>query len=159
MSKFNPSKLKVTFLPPATPFKPVDERKYTMTHSEETGETFLTVGYCYDESCINPKIHDEVMAEWIPRMGQYILNGKVHVSNGEYDEQNSKIRFMIFQQEIAFALTSIVYGDRALYQYYPWLLDSPIYIQFECVYPLYHQLLYFGTPRQYLTVALQESVS
>lgn len=159
MSKFNPSNLSVTFLPPATPFKPVDERKYTMTHSDETGELFLTVGYCYDESAIDPKFRDEVLAEWIPRMGQYVLSGKVYVSGGEYDEQYAKIRFMIFQRELNLALTSIVYGDRALYQYYPWLLDSPIYIQFESVFPLYNQMLYFGTPRQYLTAALQQSVS
>ncbi|WP_449623008.1 staygreen family protein [Robertmurraya sp. Marseille-Q9965] len=159
MSKFIPSNLSVKFLPPATPYKPVDERKYTMTHSDETGELFLTIGYCYDESAINANFRDEVLAEWIPRMGQYILSGKVYVCGGEYDEQYAKIRFMIFQKELSLALTSIVYGDRGFYQYYPWLLDSPIYIQFESRYPLYNQLLYYGTPRQYLTAALQESVS
>lgn len=159
MSKFNPSNLRVTFLPPVTPFKPVDERKYTMTQSDETGELFLTVGYCFDESCVDPNFRDEVFAEWTPQMGQYVLTGKVYVSGGEFDEQYSKIRFMIFQRELKTALTSIVYGDRAFYQYYPWLLDSPIYIQFESVYPLYHQMLYYGTPRQYLTAALQQTVS
>ncbi|MFE8699328.1 staygreen family protein [Cytobacillus sp. FJAT-54145] len=159
MSKFNPSKLSVTFLPPVTPFKPVDERKYTLTHSDETGELFLTVGYCFDMSAIKPKFRDEVLAEWIPRMGQYILKGKVYVSGGEFDEQYSKIRFMIFQRELKLALTAMIYGDRAFYQNYPWLLDSPIYIQFESNFPQYNQLLYYGTPRQFLNEALQESVT
>jgi hypothetical protein len=159
MSKFNPSKLRVTFFPPATSFKPVDERKYTMTHNDETGELFLTVGYCYDVSAINPTFRDEVLAEWVPQMGQYVLKGKVYVGGEEFDEQYSKIRFMIFQRELTEALTTIVYGDRAFFQNYPWLLDSPIYIHFESVYPLYNQSLYQGTPRQYLMAAFHQSVS
>lgn len=154
MSKFNPSKLSVTYLPPATPFKPVDERKYTLTHSDDTGELYLTVGYCYDMDAINPKFRDEVLAEWVPRMGQYVLSGKVYVTGGEFDEQYSKIRFMIFQRELSLALTAIVYGDRAFYQHYPWLLDSPIYIHFESTFPQFNQTLFAGTPRHFLTAAL-----
>ncbi|WP_077212998.1 staygreen family protein [Bacillus dakarensis] len=159
MSKFNPSNLSVTFLPPATPYKPVEERKYTMTHSDETGELFLTVGYCYDISMINAEKHDEVLAEWVPSGGQFVLKGKVHVSGGEFDEQYSKVRFMIFQRELNLALTAIIYGDRIFFHNYPWLLDSPIYIEFESIYPTYHQVLYYGTPRQYLASALKQSVS
>ncbi|MDZ5472723.1 staygreen family protein [Bacillus sp. 31A1R] len=159
MSKFNPSKLSATYLPPATQFKPVDERKYTLTHSDETGDLFLTIGYCYDTGAINPKIRDEVLAEWVPQMGQYVLKGKVYISGGEFDEQFSKIRYMIFKKELNLALTAIVYGDKLFYSNYPWLLDSPIYIQFESIFPQYHQLVYFGTPRQYLTAAIQQSVS
>lgn len=159
MSTFDPNKLSVTFLPPVTPFKPLEERKYTMTHSDTTGELFLTVGYCFDVSCINPTIRDEVIVEWVPQMGQYMLAGKVHVSGGEYDEQYAKLRFMIFKRDLILALTSIVYGDRAFYQFYPWLLDAPIYIQFESNYPEFDQLLYYGTPRHYMVAATKQSLA
>jgi len=151
MSKFDPAKLKLTYFPPATPFKPVDERKYTFTHSDVTGELFLTIGYCYDFDAINMKLRDEVFAEWKHTMGQYTLTGKVFVSNGEFNEKYSMIRFHIFQKELPLALTAMVYGDRNFYMNHPWLLDSPIYVQFESAFPQFHQLIYYGTPRQYLT--------
>ena len=31
----------------------VDKRKYTLTHSDETGELFLTIGKKYDNESIN----------------------------------------------------------------------------------------------------------
>lgn len=158
MSKFDPSMLNVTYFPPATPFKPVDERKYTLTHSDVTGELFLTIGYCYDYDAVNSKFRDEVLAEWKPVMGQYTLLGKLYVTNGEFDENYALIRFHIFQKELPLALTAMVYGDQKFYQNYPWLLDSPIYIQFESSYPQYNQYMYFGTPRYYLTTALKQRV-
>lgn len=156
MSKFDPAKLSVTIFPPATPYKPVDERKYTLTHIDTTGELFLTIGYCYDYQAINEKFRDEVLAEWKPRMGQYTLIGKVYVSNGEFDEKYAMVRYLIFQRELPLALTAIVYGDQALYQNHPWLLDAPIYIQFESSYTQFQQFVYYGTPRQYLTTANKE---
>lgn len=155
MSKFNPSKLSVEYLPPATEFRPVDRRKYTLTHSDATGELFLAIGGYYDLNAIKPKFRDEVFAEWLPQMGQYVLSGKVYISGGEFDEPYSKIRFMIFQKELELALTAIVYGDRCFYSNYPWLLDSPIFVHFESVYPEFSKMLYYGTPRQYLKAALQ----
>ncbi|PWW25821.1 staygreen protein [Cytobacillus oceanisediminis] len=155
MSKFNPSKLAVNYLPPATEFRPVDRRKYTLTHSDATGELFLAIGGYYDLNAIRPKFRDEVFAEWQPQMGQYVLSGKVYISGGEFDEQYSKIRFMIFQKELDLALTAMVYGDSSFYSNYPWLLDSPIFIHFESVYPQFSKILYYDTPRKYLQAALQ----
>lgn len=150
MSSFNPTKLSVTFIPPLTRYKPVERRKYTLTHSDRTGNLFLTIGYCYDVNAINPMLRDEVLAEWVPQMGQYVLRGKVYISGGEYDEQYSNIRFLIFQRELNKALTAIVYGDRELFQSYPWLLDSPIYIQFDSNFQSFNRMLYYGTPRTFL---------
>lgn len=150
MNEMDPTKLRVTFFPPATPYKPVDERKYTLLKTDHTGEYFLTIGYCYDSSLMNSPSHKEILAEWIPRMGQYILKGKVHMSDGEMDEKQARIRFMMLQKELKLGLYYIVYGDYAFYQNYPWLLDSPIYIQFESTYPKFQKILYYGTPRQIL---------
>ncbi|NHM32458.1 staygreen family protein [Neobacillus terrae] len=155
MSLFDPSKLSVKFLAPATPFRPIDGRKYTLTHSDQTGELFLSIGNEYDNPSINKYFRDEVIAEWQPQMGEFTLYGKVYVDSGEFDENYSSIRYMIFKKELHLALSAIIYGDQILFSYFPWLLDAPIYIEFESTYPAYRQLLYYGTPRHYLTEAIQ----
>ncbi|MEL3972225.1 staygreen family protein [Rossellomorea oryzaecorticis] len=150
MSDFNPDKLSVTYLPPASIFNPIDNRKYTLTHSDLTGELYVSIGSQYDLMKINAQMRDEVLGEWRREQGQYTLCGKVYVSGGEFDEKLSKVRFMIFKKELPLALTAIVNGDQGFYTYYPWLLDAPIYIYFESVFDEFNQVIYFGTPRQYL---------
>lgn len=159
MSKSQSGKLCVTFFPPATPFKPVDERKYTFSKNNETGDCNLTIGYCFDESVIDPVYHNEIFSEWVYRRGQYILKGKVFVNSSEVEEQYAKKRFLFFQREMQEALTSIVNGERRFFQNYPWLLDSPIYIHFESTFPKYNQVFYYGKPRQYLAQGQQEFIS
>lgn len=155
MSKLNPSKLTVLYSPPATEFRPVDHRKYTLTQSKTTGEWFLCIGYRYDLNARNKKFQDEVYAEWIPQLGQYVLSGKVYLCDGENDKQYAKIRYMICQREVEQALSALIYGDRVFFSNYPWLLDSPIYIHFESNYDEYNKMFYYGTPRQYLNAAIE----
>ncbi len=153
MSEFNPDKLSKKYLPPANMFGPLEKRRYTLTHSDYSAELFLTIGTRYDLEAVNEKLRDEVLAEWKTRDGEYILLGKVHVSNGDYDKNFSRIRYLIFKKELPLALTGIIYGDKDFFIHYPWLLDSPIIIHFESVYPEYNDVLYYGTPRQYLSDA------
>ena len=40
MTEFNYSKLHVIYLPYVTEYKPVAGRKYTLTHSDDTGDLF-----------------------------------------------------------------------------------------------------------------------
>lgn len=150
MREFNPEKLSVIYHPPSSVFHPMDGRKYTMTHSDVTGELFLSIGCHYDMEKLNPKMRDEVLAEWTRVMGQYTLSGTVYVSGGEFDENMAKVRYMIFKKELPLALSAIVNGDRGFFTYFPWLLDAPIYVRFESFFSEFHQLLFFGTPRQYL---------
>ncbi|NQD67073.1 hypothetical protein HP456_14250 [Bacillus haikouensis] len=150
MSEFHPEKLAVTYLPPASIFNPIDNRKYTLTHSDTNGQLYLSIGSQYDLSKINAQMRDEVLGEWRRELGQYTLFGKVYVSGGEFDEKLSKVRFMIFKKEIPLALNAFVNGDNGFYTYYPWLLDAPVYIYFESVFNEFNQVIYFGTPRQYL---------
>lgn len=153
MSKFKPEKLSVTYIAPATSFEPIDCRKYTLTHSDSTGELFLSIGITYDYQAINFAMRDEVLADWITNNGEYLLYGKVYISNGEFDRNMSRIRYMIFKKELDLALTGIIYGDRSFFTFYPWLLDAPIYIQFGSIYPEFSKLEYYGTPRKYLNLA------
>ncbi|WP_251550603.1 staygreen family protein [Neobacillus muris] len=149
MSILVPSKLLTAFLPPVTAFRPVEGRKYTLKYSDSTGQLFLTIGSNYDGGT-NQSFRDEVLAEWVHRMGEYSLVGRVHVSGDEFDKNYAKIRYAIFQKDINLALQAMVYGDQAFYTNFPWLLDAPIYIRFESVFPEFNQVLYYGTPRQFM---------
>ncbi len=92
------------FLPPTTECMPVKGRKYTMTHSDATRELFLSIGNQYNfNAAINFKIRDEVLAEWIQQNEQFNFWGKVHVNRGEFDENSSKKRFLIFEREAKLA--------------------------------------------------------
>jgi len=150
MNKFIPSKLNVTYCAPATEFRPIERRKYTFFQSNRTGELFLNIGNNYDFNVINPRYRDEVFAEWTTQMGQYVLSGKMHVSDGEFDEHYAKLRLLIFQREVHVALATMIHGDRSFLLNYPWLLDSPIYIHFDSNFPEFSKMIYYGTPRQYL---------
>jgi len=149
MTKIPNDRLQTILLPPATEFSPVEGRKYTMTHSDVTGQLFVSIGYVYDYSKIT-QMRDEVLAEWVPHVGQYVLLGKVYVTGGEYDENTTKIRYMIFKKEMETAIQAIVQGDEAFFCHFPWFLDFPIYIHFESVNHNYNHVLYFGTPRYYI---------
>jgi hypothetical protein len=151
MSDFNPQKLSVKLMPPATSAQPIEGRKYTLTHSDITAELFLDIGYVYNYEAVNWKMRDEVLAKWKnDKNGRLNLVGEAYIDGGEFGESVSGIRFSIFKKEMDTALKGIVYGDLPFYENYPVLLDAPIFIYYESIYPQYNQIYYYGTPRQYL---------
>uniref|UniRef100_A0A942T2I7 Staygreen family protein n=2 Tax=Neobacillus citreus TaxID=2833578 RepID=A0A942T2I7_9BACI len=146
---FNPSKLHVNCLS-SSPSMQVYGRKYTLTHSDTTGDLFLSIGYHYDLKGINVSKRDEVLAEWMTtKKGAPILSGNVYVSGGEFDEQTAQRRFLIFQRELNLALSAIIYGDQRLFRQYPELLDANIFIHFNSIFPAFNQTMYYRTPRYY----------
>lgn len=151
MALFDPRKLSVKIITPANTFYPVEGRKYTLTHSDITAELFLDIGYVFNYQAINPKMRDEVLAEWEKDdRGNHYLTGKAYVDNGEFSKEEADTRFHIFKKEMSTALKGIVYGDLPFYSNYPVLLDAPIFIHYESSYPAFRQTLYYGTPRNYL---------
>lgn len=154
-SSFNPQTLSVTTRSPANFYQPVNGRKYTLTHSDETGQLFLEIGHEYSHKSINWKMRDEVLAEWQKDWQDRLsLLGKVYVDGGEFSEDMVAYRNDIFKREIETALKAIVYGDMPFYRNYPILLDAPIIITFHSVYPQYRQTIPYGTPREYLKQVL-----
>ncbi|PYZ94942.1 hypothetical protein CR194_05335 [Salipaludibacillus keqinensis] len=148
---FSKNKLSVTFIPPATFCNPVLQRKYTLTHSDETGELFLSVGLTFDNNAIDMTMRDEVIAEWKQdRNGLMILKGCAFVDAGMFDEQTASIRYTIFKREMALALMGMINGDSAFFPCHPTLLDSPIFIQYVSIFPQFHHVSYEGTPRDFL---------
>ena len=152
MSNFNPNRLFVNLIKPATFTCPVEGRKYTLTHSDNTGELFLDIGCIYNFQAINPQMRDEVLAEWKKDIhGGLKLAGKVYIDGGEFSSSAAGRRFNVFNKEMDTAINAIVYGDVPLYTHYPILLHKPIYIRYMSSYPQYRRLLYYGTPYEYLS--------
>ena len=155
MNRLNPSELNVIYSPPATEYKPVDGRKYRFAKANNHGEAYLCNGYDYENLPTKHKFREELRAEWIPQMGQYVFCGKTTVNHDHGEDHHVKLRLLMSQQEIPDALAAIMYSDRAFFFHYPWLLDSPIYIQFQSKYEDYNKMIYYGTPRQYLNETVE----
>ncbi len=91
MKNLKPSKLTVQFLPGAQPDGPILPRRYTLTHSDSTGELLLSIGLEFNRPQISGwytrLMRDEVLAEWIdsskgapPRLGN---PGEISPAPGE----------------------------------------------------------------------------
>ncbi|WP_416826467.1 staygreen family protein [Ectobacillus polymachus] len=152
MTQCNPPKLAVKYVRPANDEKPVHGRKYTLIHSNGTGDLLLTINYSYDLETIDEKMRDEVLAEWMIAPDHVpALFGVVLVSNGQFSEEIAMQRFTIFEQEMTTSLQGIIQGDEKFFRTYPALQNAPIYIYFQSIYPAYAGLYYYGTPKQYLS--------
>ncbi|WP_233880909.1 staygreen family protein [Virgibacillus halodenitrificans] len=151
MCTINLKKLSVRYIPPADFNQPVSNRKYTLTHSDTTGQLFLDIGYVYNYEAINPAQKDEVLAEWRndPSMCMY-LAGTVDVDGIQVIEATSAKRFEIFNREMNTALQGMIYGDLPFYSYHPFLINAPIFISYNSAFPQYRQVKYYGTPRYYI---------
>ena len=142
MKKLNPENLKVN-LGVVSETEPIMPRKYTLTHSDITGELFLTIAAKYDYDKITD-MRDEVLAKWSMVNDEYVLMVNVMVDN-EKNPVMSAIRNDIFVKELPLALEAIVYGDRELLKSKPYLYKAPIYVKFNSVYPMFNRLELWGT--------------
>lgn len=157
---FDPQKLTTNLIPPATFVQPIKGRKYTLTHSDITGELFLDIGTVYNYEAINWDLRDEVLAEWqIDHFNRVSIVGKAHVDDGQFTKEQSKFRYNIFRREMSTALKGMFYGDKKFFSNYPTLLEAPIYILYSSTYPEFNHTIYYGTPRDYLNFDSQRSLS
>lgn len=147
MSEFKPEKLFVDFKNGITETEPVIPRTYTLTHSDETGDLFLTVGGIYDWDKITT-LRDEVLAEWVNEDGKYKMKVYVHV-DGEKGLKETAIRNEIFRRELPLALTAIRYGDRKFFYENNNLDNAPIIVHFNSMVDDYNKKEDWGTFKQY----------
>lgn len=134
MTRLIPNKLHVTLTEATTPQGPITPRRYTLTHSDRTGDLFLTIGTDYDYEQISGwytrLMRDEVLAEWQDDEEGPALHVYCHVSGG-FVLGPSAIRFAIFQRELPLALEAIRYGDRELFESASHLDGAPVLIHFQ----------------------------
>jgi hypothetical protein len=148
LNKFNPEKLYVQYMDDVNPTGPVIPRRYTLTHSDVTGELFLTIGIRYAWDKINA-MRDEVLGEWSSNGSIPYASIYVYIDQGEYDRHIAAKRNEIFRRELPLALTALRYGDRFLFDAYPYLDRAPIIVNFMSAYPQYSTRENWGIFRDY----------
>jgi len=111
-------KLHVKYLPGADSNYPRDPRYYTLTHSDTTGELFLSIGKSYDKEEISGLytrfMRDEVLAE-LKGVKRAKLHVYCHVSGGIVFGL-ARWRYNIFQSELKLVLQAIRFGDKSFFE-------------------------------------------
>lgn len=146
MKKINPKKVFTEFRDGVNKIEPIEGRKYTVTHSDKTGDLFVTIGLKYAEDKID-KLRDELLLTWTYSDERLKLIGQVLIDNEVI--KNSRIRNIIFKKEMPLALQAIRYADRELFQLNKSLDDIPIEIQFISQSEKYNKIIEFGTMKEY----------
>jgi len=152
MGRLRPEKLHVTFASPTGPRGPVSPRCYTLTHSDWTGDLFLTIGPTFNRSQISGLyvrlMRDEVLGEWVEERSRPALRVHCHVSGG-LALGPASFRFAIFKRELPLALEALCYGDRDLFEARPALDRAPISVHFHAVQARYNRVDDWGIPGDY----------
>jgi hypothetical protein len=134
MERLNPEKLHITYLTGTTPENLVLPRLYTLTHSDRTGELFLTIGGQYDKQQISKLytrlMRDEVLAELANDGDKLVFKVYCHISGG-FIIGTAKWRYNIFHSELPLVLEAIRYGDRTLFEKNLQLDNTPVLIHFQ----------------------------
>jgi hypothetical protein len=155
MSRLNPEKLHVTFDGGITPEEFVLPRRYTLTHSDATGDLFLTVSNEYDHEAIRGLytrlMRDEVLGEWLEKDSGPELHLYCHVSGG-FVFGSARFRYNIFKRELPLVLEAICFGDKALFAAQSSLNAAPILVHFISKKKRYNQVESWGTPKDYFVV-------
>jgi hypothetical protein len=132
MTQLNPEMLHVQFRDGSTETGPLNPRAYTLTHSDLTGELFLTIGKEINLSQIDGiytwLMRDEVLAEW-ELSDPATLHVFCHVSGGLVFG-TARMRYHIFRYHMPMVLEAFCYGDRALLQEHPEMARARIVVHF-----------------------------
>lgn len=147
MKRNNANKVFTEYRNNVTAIHPIKGRKYTMTHSDQTGDLFVTIGLEYAEDKVLP-IRDEVRLEWSQLGNKPVLYGEVMI-DGEGIPGSPHNRNAIFQKEMPTALKAIRYGDHALFEKYPELDKTPVFIQFISHNTMFNKLYHVGNIGNY----------
>jgi hypothetical protein len=151
-SRLRTEKLHVRFPGGVEAEGPVVPRRYTLTHSDSTGELFLTVDSQYDRKQVSGWytrfMRDEVLAEWRDDGSGPHLHVYCHVSGGLV-LGTAGWRDAIFRHELTLVLEAFRHGDRRLYQAHPSLDHASIEVHFKSHRRRYRRAETWGTPSEY----------
>lgn len=134
MSDLRPEKLRVKFIGESDPEGPISPRNYSLTHSDTTGDLFLSVGTEYDRAAISGFytriMRDEVLAELIESSGDPELHVYCHVSGGLV-VGSAGWRYAIFQRHLRQVLQALRCGDEIFYERHPRLDKARVIVHFH----------------------------
>jgi hypothetical protein len=152
MSRLSPERLHVQYRGGATAQGPAVPRCYTLTHSDATGDLFLTVGTEYNRKQISGLytrlMRDEVLAEWREDDGKPALHVCCHVSGG-LAIGLAGWRDAIFRHELPLVLEAFRYGDQKFFDASPNLDEAPVLVHFRSGQRRYRQLEHWGKVSDY----------
>lgn len=146
MREFNRDKLWINYQ--LHNFNQLNPRRYTLTHSDETGDLFLVISsnYAYDK--LTP-MRDEVLGEWTTKdFKNYYFYAYVRLDDEDGTKSTAR-RNEIFIKELPTALKAIKYGDPYLFTAYPQFNSTPIYVHFQSADPKYNRTEYYQTFNYY----------
>ena len=153
MSRLQPEKLHVGYDNETSTQEFHLPRRYTLTHSDATGDLFLMISKEYDLQAISKLytrlMRDEVLAEWPEDESRPELHVYCHVSGGLVFG-TAKFRYDIFRRELPLALEAICYGERDLFNAQPHLKSAPIFVHFQAKQKRYNQIEPWGRIEDYL---------
>lgn len=133
MSEFDPKKLHLSFDEQLFRQDSILPRKYTLTHSDSTGDLFLTIAREFDQEQISGiytrLMRDEVLAEW-QYTNFYTLLIHCYVSGG-FVLGPAKWRNKIFIHHMPMVIKALVYGDINFLRKGHELQNAPIYVDFQ----------------------------
>lgn len=152
MRHLNPNKLHVKFLQGVTPEDPMHPRAYTLTHSDSTGDLFLTIARQYNQKQISGwytrLMRDEVLAKWEYLDNTFSLRVYCHVSGGLIFG-TANWRESIFRSHMPMVLEAFRYGDRRLFHNHPELDNAKILVYFKRARSDQGKVENWGQPKDY----------
>lgn len=152
VKRLNIEKLHTTFTPGTFPDRLALPRRYTLTHSDSTGDLYLTISVEYNKKqcsgLYTRLMRDEVFAEISETGTGYALNVYCHVSGG-FVFGNAKFRYDIFQRELPLVLESLRYGDKVLFGNVTEVKNTPVIVYFKSSKSLYNKSENWGIISDY----------
>jgi hypothetical protein len=132
MTHLNPDLLHVKFIDGVNETGPLKPRVYTLTHSDITGELFLTIGkeinFPQISGIYTRLMRDEVIAEW-ELSEPATLHVFCHVSGGLVFG-TARMRYDIFKFHMPMVLEAFCFADRILVKEYPVLAKGSVVVHF-----------------------------
>lgn len=156
MSRLDTKKLSVEYVG-VNSTEPIIPRRYTLTHSDETAELYLSIGLDFAYHKLNP-MRDEVMGEWILNGDSYIYYVYLFV-NGQFITENKAIREAVFRRELPLALEAIRYGDNDFFNAHLELDNAPIIVYFLSTDPMYNKIENWGTFSDYKITLAKKNIN
>ena len=158
MTRLNPNLLHVHFTDGADQTGPLSPRAYTLTHSDFSGELFLTIGKKINLAQIRGiytrLMRDEVLAEW-EISTPATLHVFCHVSGGLVFG-TARMRYHIFRYHMPMVLEALCYGERILLQEHPELAEGRILIHFIARQKRYDKDEFWGVLGDYQGTMINE---
>ena len=134
MPSLKPSKLYTQFIHPIHTRGPLHPRCYTLTHSDRTGDLFLTIAEDYDHKQISDWytriMRDEVLAAWEHGPDGSCLHVHCHVSGG-FVFGTAYWRASILRHHLPQVIQAFRYGDRILIEDNPRLDQANVLVHFH----------------------------